>query len=78
MLHPLPPWPDETIDTDPTKQHTMTLHFDFGKKPSENDIEQLGFKFNELFERNTIGIHQVRWGGLKRSIEARAIEAASQ
>ena len=51
--------------------HTLTLHFDFGDKPPNIHIERLGLGLNNLFERNTLGVNRIRWGGL-HSIIARA------
>ncbi|MCJ1401338.1 hypothetical protein MMC11_004550 [Xylographa trunciseda] len=72
MLHPItndgsisasplkdPPSPD------PTKRHTLTLHFDFGNKPTKKDLEKFGLELNDMFERFTFGVHRVRWGGMR-------------
>lgn len=48
--------------------HVVTMHFEFGEgKPSEDQVRNLGRHFNHLFERNTLGVHRVRWGGMRRS-----------
>lgn len=48
--------------------HVVTMHFEFGRgKPSEEQVKTLGRHFNHLFERNTFGVHRVRWGGIRRS-----------
>ena len=78
MLHPLrqdrvtSPHHNERIGIDHTKKHTVTLHFDFGVKPSQRDLETLGGSLNSIFERNTLDVHRVRWGGMTASMFARA------
>ncbi|KAL9006286.1 MAG: hypothetical protein Q9188_000943 [Gyalolechia gomerana] len=48
--------------------HVVTLHFEFGEgKPSVDQVTTLGQHFNDLFERNTFGVHRIRWGGIRRS-----------
>ncbi|KAL8646672.1 MAG: hypothetical protein Q9210_006000 [Variospora velana] len=78
MLHPLQPNSaddDKSYGTSPSELadgHIVTLHFDFGGKPSGRDLETLGRNFNEIFERNTLGVQRVRWGGVRASAFARA------
>lgn len=73
MLHPLRPdqrrveKPSEGTPADQKNRHIMTLHFDFGQLPSEADLTTLGRDFNEIFERNTLGVDRVRWGGIRRT-----------
>ena len=80
MLHPLQessanaPFPaDRETDIDQAKQHGVTLHFDFAEKPSVAEIDILGDQFNQLFERNTLRVNGIRWGGVKPSMFARVI-----
>ncbi|KAI4086281.1 MAG: hypothetical protein LQ348_002067 [Seirophora lacunosa] len=78
MLHPLRPDrgdDDKSYETSPSELadgHIVTLHFDFGGKPLGSNLETLGRKFNEIFERNTLGVQRVRWGGVRPSVFARA------
>lgn len=48
-------------------RHVMTLHFDFPEKPPDNHVTAIGRSLNELFERNTLGVLCVRWGGMKET-----------
>lgn len=83
MLHPLrKPQKDGSqaglsseahTDLDPFKRQTVTLHFDFADQPSQGDIEMLGRQLNGVFERYTLGVNRVRWGGMEKSLAARAI-----
>ncbi|KAL8960791.1 MAG: hypothetical protein Q9193_002561 [Seirophora villosa] len=66
---------DKSYETSPSELadgRIVTLHFDFGGKPLVSNLETLGRKFNEIFERNTLGVHRVRWGGERPSVFARA------
>ncbi|KAL8724055.1 MAG: hypothetical protein Q9181_007006 [Wetmoreana brouardii] len=62
----------QAVATEPADGHVVTLHFEFGKKPLENLLRNLGERFNELFERNTFAVHRVRWSGMKRTMFALA------
>lgn len=83
MLHPLhKPQKDGSptelssegnTNLNPFKRHTVTLHFDFGDQPSPAHVEMLGRQLNQVFERFTLGVHRVRWGGMKRSLAGRAV-----
>lgn len=84
MLHPLPRpqkegSPTELSAEDHTKpdpkfkRQTVTLHLDFADQPSIAHIEVLGRQLNHLFERCTLGVNRVRWGGMKKSLAARAL-----
>ena len=71
MLHPLRRGdaraqspPKDTPDESKAKRHTLTLQFDFGEKPSSDNVERLGHGLNEVFAYNTLGVDRVRWGGL--------------
>lgn len=64
---------EETSNLDALKRHTVTFHFDFANKPPSTDIEILGRHLNQIFERSTLGVNRVRWGGMKRSAAARAV-----
>lgn len=83
MLHPLQPDSaddDKSYETRPSEladRHIVTLHFDFGGKPSGKNLETLGRNFNEIFERNTLGVQRVRWGGVRVSAFARATKRFS-
>ncbi|KAI4116368.1 MAG: hypothetical protein LQ345_003202 [Seirophora villosa] len=78
MLHPLQADrtdDDKSYDNSPlalANRHIVTLHFDFGNKPSEENLKTLGQKFNEIFERNTLGVQRVRWGGVRVTMFTRA------
>ncbi|KAL8933829.1 MAG: hypothetical protein Q9216_006196 [Gyalolechia sp. 2 TL-2023] len=77
MLHPLRPEKKEIEKRNgPLAQwdgHVVTLHLEFGGgKPSEAQVVALGQHFNDLFERNALGVHRIRWGGMKRSTFGRA------
>lgn len=73
MLHPLQA--DRTMSErsgpglamEPADGHRVTLHFEFGRKPSDERLRSLGERFNEVFERNTFQVHRVRWGGMNRT-----------
>ncbi|KAL8773579.1 MAG: hypothetical protein Q9209_001684 [Squamulea sp. 1 TL-2023] len=45
--------------------YVMTLHFQFGGKPPDDDIVKLGKELNEIFKHNTLEVHRVRWGGME-------------
>lgn len=62
----------ESSSLDPTKRQTLTLHFDFGERPSNSSIEKLGLQLNNIFDRNTLGVHRVRLGNLRSSMFDRA------
>lgn len=71
MLHPLRRGdaraqspPKDAPDESKAKRHTLTLHFDFGEKPSRDNIGRLGNGLNEVFAYNTLGVDRIRWGGL--------------
>lgn len=62
---------DKSLEVTPMDQgngHIVTLHFEFGENPSEQDVTTLGQNFNEIFERGTLGAHRIRWGGMRRTI----------
>lgn len=83
MLHPLhKPQKDgvqselsseENTNLDPFKRRTVTLHFEFVDRPSHADVQMLGRQLNNFFERYTLGVNRVRWGGMKHSAVARAV-----
>ena len=57
-------------DLELANRHTLTLHFDFSKPLLENEIENLGNEFNDMFGRNPyLGVNRIRWG-CERSIQA--------
>ena len=74
MLHPLQHHKPSGVASDdrPRTRATMTLHFNFGDKPPEAHLVTLGRKLNEIFERNTLGVHRVDWGGLEETPYIRA------
>ena len=61
----------EAASLDPFKRHTLTLHFDFGDKPSQISITALGQELNGIFRRINVGVSRVRWGGRRQSMVAR-------
>lgn len=67
--------PEESASQDPfkLKRQTVTLHFDFAEKPSHANVRMLGRHLNDGFERYTLGVNRVRWGGMRRSAAARAV-----
>ena len=50
---------------DPSKRHTVTLHFDFSDKPAKDSIQHIGSEFNNFFERRRFGLNRIRWGGMQ-------------
>lgn len=85
MLHPLKEtssnsqsFPKEVATLDPLRRQTLTLHFDFEEKPSQTCIEQLGRRLNGIFERDTLGVNGVRWGGVRQPTVTRALKASLQ
>ena len=81
MLHPLQSHGPkaqfsrpESAPLEEAKRQTVTLHFDFGEKPSVEDIETLGMGLNRVFEQNLLSVHGVRWGGLKPSMTVRVVQ----
>ena len=87
MLHPLQrqglneqgsvnqPSQKEAESLDPFKRYTLTLHFDFGDKPSPIPIETIGRELNGVFRRINVGVNRIRWGGRKQSMVARAAKS---
>ena len=69
VLHPLkeegPVNPLTPEEVDPSKLHTVTLHFDFSDAPTKDDIEHIGDEFNMVFERRRFGLNCIRWGGMQ-------------
>lgn len=88
MLHPLPKvqetglWtafsPENYTNLDAFKRQTVTLHLDFCQKPSLESVGILGSQLNHIFERYNLGVDRVHWGGMKRSVAARAFEKFRQ
>ena len=79
MLHPIHSQgpkaqipPRELSPSELAKQHMVTLHFDFGERPSLEHIEKLGLELNSVFERNVL-VNGIRWGGLKPSLFDRVV-----
>ncbi|KAL8645949.1 MAG: hypothetical protein Q9226_007070 [Calogaya cf. arnoldii] len=58
----------EVPPVDQGNGHFVTLHFDFGDKPSEHELITLGQGLKEFFERSTLRVHRVRWGGMRRTM----------
>ena len=80
MLHPLKgkgsnghSSPEEAARLEAFKGHTLTLHFDFSKKPSPTYIETFGRELNDVFARR-VDVNRVRWGGMKQAMAARYIK----
>ena len=80
MLHPIQrdgmvsKFPKQRPGVDQTKKHTVTLHFDFTSRPSDQNLVTLGKGMNEIFRRNNLEVLQPRWGGMKPSATARAVK----
>ena len=78
MLHPVQKEGSDTKttseipDIEPHKKRTVTLHFDFLDKPTHEHLEIFGRGINGIFDRETLDVNRVRWGGMKRSTFARA------
>ena len=78
MLHPLRKHRLSRVATSEECQirrvtgYLMTLHFHFGDKPPDDHIITLGRNLNKIFERNTLEVHGVRWGGMKATLVTRA------
>ncbi|KAL8926135.1 MAG: hypothetical protein Q9208_003036 [Pyrenodesmia sp. 3 TL-2023] len=63
--------------TDNENGHTVTMHLDFGQKPSAKDMETLGRELNWMFERSTLQSlkpRQILWGGMKNTTSRRTGE----
>ncbi|KAL8895784.1 MAG: hypothetical protein Q9207_008010 [Kuettlingeria erythrocarpa] len=80
MLHPLRPGngdAEKALDT--VGPHavgngqSMTLHFDFSEDVGESHLKILGKTLTGMFERNTLGVYRVRWGGLEDTMVVRAV-----
>ena len=55
------------------KKHTVTLHFDFNNKPSDESIVNLGLGLNDLFSKHrNLEVFRVRWGEMRASATVRA------
>lgn len=74
MLHPLPRRDSnpqaascEAPPIDSSRQTIVTLHFDFGEKPTKEQVRKLGGELNGTFERESLGVNRVRWGGMRKS-----------
>ena len=67
MLHPLHRGDSNASNAisapDPFKETTLTLHFDFADKPSDEHIVVLGRGLNSFFERRNLRMNGIRWGG---------------
>ena len=79
MLHPLRHHKPSGVTSDdcPYRRATgsvMTLHFNFGDEPPDEHLKTLGRKLNEIFEKNTLGVHRVDWGGLEGTPFIRAAQ----
>lgn len=83
MLHPIRrdgvvcQSPSNISGTDQTRKHTVTLHFDFGEKPSDRILETLGQGLNNSFKRSNLEVLRVRWGEMKASATALALKKFS-
>jgi len=82
MLHPLPregstpQTPSkESSHEDLANRQMLTLHFNFDKRPSQEQIQLFGTELNHVFERNTLGVNGVRWGGMQ-SVAALQLKVA--
>lgn len=63
-MAPIPPI-DSNSGEGPDRRQVVSLHFEFDEKPPNAHLERLGYELNVLFERNTLGVNRVRWGGMK-------------
>ena len=69
VLHPLQE--EGTIsqvapeEDESSKRHTVTLEFDFSDKPTKDSIEKIGLEFNDFFDRHSLGLNRIRWGGME-------------
>lgn len=77
MLHPLRQHKPSGVKSEEcpfrgATGYVMTLHFHFGGKPPDDHVVTLGRNLNKTFERNTLEVHRVRWGGLKATAFTRA------
>ena len=52
--------------------HTLTLHFDFSEKPSQEYVDRFGRELNGFFRLND-GVNRVRWGGMRQAMAARYV-----
>lgn len=76
MLHPLRLHDTEAPkvdEVDLAKKYTVTLHFEFSEKPSESHLRTLGRGLNSIFDRNTLPLRRVRFGGMRASATALAV-----
>lgn len=80
MLHPLRPADGAAEKTlviggpnTVRKGQKMTLHFDFSEEIEESHLEILGKTLIGMFERNTLGVYRVQWGGLEDTPFVRAV-----
>ena len=81
MLHPLQlgtpknqVTPKESDPGELTRIQTVTLHFDFCDRPPIEHIEILARELNRIADRPSLRVHDIRWGGIKRSMVAQAIQ----
>ena len=74
MLHPLPELGScnqiipEVRRAGSVQQPTVTLHFDFAKEPTTEQIKTLGLGLNGIFDRHDLGVNGVRWGGMQAKV----------
>ena len=67
MLHPLPEGEscNQIIPEVQKTDSVMTLHFNFAKEPTDEQIETLGLGLNKSFEGDSFRVNEVRWGGMQ-------------
>lgn len=82
MLHPLgadsphsnAAEPEPTPLHDLVRRHTLTLHFELSEKMDTSTFDAFGNSINDVFARNTSIVAGIRWGGIRPSGFARAVE----
>ena len=52
----------------------LTLHYDFGSRPSKQNIQKLGERLNRA-RLDQLGIERIRWGGVKETGFRQSVDA---
>ena len=80
MLHPLSrknssrgPSSAAEVNINHANQHALTLHFDYDHKPSVENVTELGDHLISMFNRNTLKVNGIRWGGVQPSMVTRVM-----
>ncbi|KAI4164461.1 MAG: hypothetical protein LQ342_001774 [Letrouitia transgressa] len=53
-------------------KHVLTLHFEFGGKPPDDNLTVFTSELRNAYEGQNIGLRRVRWGGERATTFARA------